>query len=298
MELLNHFYQTTDFLWMGSAQCQSILQQYTPQLALNSPSLVHALLAFSAYHIATVCTEQRRYETVGAWHYSLALQSYRQAINDGREDADALLACCMLLTLLSFKHLSNESRRGDISEGPKSLVLDTVGIRFLSGPRILRDTFVHRSTLNQGLWRPLTRHCEEYLIGDNDVLAAFPLVFQSMAGVEAICRSGETTGAFDTALTSLRLLMQSYVSDRHEMVELTFRFPMKLDPRFLCYVEESMPKALLVICYWYALVTQVNQWWASHTAQIEGRKLLCSLRNTTDSSIHALLDFPTQLLNG
>lgn len=297
LELLNHFYQTTDLLWMGSTQCQDILQRYTPQLALNSSFLAHAILAFSASHIAALSPERRRYEIAGIWHYSLALQSYRQAINDETIDADALFACCILLTLLSFKQISNDLCSAEFSKGQKRFVLDTVGIRFLSGPRILADAFACQSMLTQDLWEPLIRHCKEYLVENNNVLATSPRAYQAMAGLEAVCRGEELSSHFDSALTSLRLLMQCYVSDRHEMVELTFRFSMKLDPRFLRSVEQNAPKALLVMCYWYALVMQIDQWWASRTALVEGRKLLCSLRNTADSSIHALLDFPTDLLN-
>lgn len=82
LELLNHFFQTSDPLWMGSAVCQSILQQYTPQLALGYSFLLLAMLAFSAYHIAVSCSEQQRYKMSAACHYSVALQSYRQAIDD------------------------------------------------------------------------------------------------------------------------------------------------------------------------------------------------------------------------
>jgi hypothetical protein len=129
LELLNHFFQSTDPLWMGSARCQGILQQHTLRLALVSPFLLHAMLAFSAYHIAALYPEQQRYTTAGAWNYSFALQSYRQAIDDESVDADALFACCVLLTLLSFKHLSSDPYDGDALNSQKSLALDTVSIR-------------------------------------------------------------------------------------------------------------------------------------------------------------------------
>lgn len=297
LELLNHFFETTSPLWMGSAQCQDLLQQHTPRLALGSSFLLHAILAFSAYHIAAFCPKQRQHEIAAASHYGLALQSYRQAIDEESVDADALFACCMLLTLLSFKHFSNDLRNGDIPKSQKSLAFDTLSLRFIGGPRILADAFARRSMLDQGLWKPLIRHCEEYFVKNDDMFAGSPGAFQSMTGLEAVCRGDEIDGPFDTALTSLRILMQCYVSDRQKMVDFTFCFAIKLDPRFLRLVEESVPKALLVMCYWYALVVQVDQWWARRTAQIEGMKLLCYLRDTKDFAIQSLLDFPTELLN-
>ncbi len=297
LELINHFFQTTQLLWMGSPQCQDLLQQYTPRLALGSSFLLHAMLAFSAYHLAVLRPEQRQHKIAGELHYSLALQSYGQALDDESVDADALFACCLLLTMLSFEHLSNDLDDGDNPKSQKSLALDTVGIRFIGGPRILAEAFTRRSMLNQGLWKPLTRHCEEYLIANDNILAGVPGASRSMAGLEAVCRGNEVSGPFETALTSLRLLMQCYVSDRQEMVECTFGFAIKLDHRFLRLVEGNAPKALLVMCYWYALVMQVNQWWACRTAQIEGIKLLRSLRDTADFTIQGLLDFPAELLN-
>lgn len=284
---------------MGSAECQCILQQYTPQLALGSPFLLHAMLAFSAYHIAASCSEQQRYKIAAACHYSDALQSYRLAIDDEGVQADALFACCMLLTLLSFKNLSSDQCIDDVSTSQKSFALDTVGIRFIGGPRILGDAISRQSMIDQGIWKNLFRYCAKRFVESDDVFAGSLSASQAMAGLEAVCRSDEINGPFETALTSLRLLMQCYISDRHKMVEFTFCFAIQLDPRFLRLVEEAMPKALLVICYWYALVTQVDQWWACRTAQIEGIKLLGYLRDTVtgDSAVQALLGFPAQLLN-
>lgn len=299
LELLNHFFQTTDPLWMGSAECQRILQQYTPQLALESSFLLHAMLAFSAYHIAASCSEQQRYKMAAACHYSAALQSYRRAINDESVKADALFACCMLLTLLSFKNLSSDQSNDDVSISQKSFALDTVGIRFIGGPRILADAISQQSMIDQGIWKSLFRHCAERVVDCDDTVASSLSTSQAMAGLEAVCLNGEINGPYETALASLRQLMQCYISERHKMVEFTFCFAIQLDPRFLRLIEEAVPKALLVICYWYALVMQVDQWWASRTAQVEGIKLLRYLRDnvTRDSALKALLDFPARLLN-
>ncbi|OBT63438.1 hypothetical protein VE03_07132 [Pseudogymnoascus sp. 23342-1-I1] len=202
------------------------------------------MLAFSAYHIAVSCSEQQRYSTAAACHYSVALQFYRQAIDENVQ-ADALFACCMLLNLLSFKNLSSDQCNDDVSISQKSFALDIVGIRFIGGPRILADAISQQSIIDQGIWKDLFRHCPEHVVGSDDMLASSPSAFQAMAGLEAVCRSDEINGPFETALTSLRLLMQCYISDRNRMVEFTFCFAIKLDPRFLCFVEEAMPKALL-----------------------------------------------------
>lgn len=295
LELLDHFFHTTDYLWMGSRECQGLLQQHASTLAFGSSFLLHAILAFSAYHIVDLFPEQRRYGLAGSWFYSLTLQSYREAINEG-VDADALFACCILLTMLSFKQHSNDLHSGNDLR-VQSLAPDTVGIRFIGGPRILADAFARQSTLKDGIWKPLVHHCENRLLESNDVLADCPRAFRSMAGLEAICCGDKSGGPFDTALESIRLLMECYVSNKQEMVELTFCFAINLDPRFLHFVEESMPNAMLVMCYWYALVAQVKQWWAYSTAHIEGLKLLRWLQNTADISIQALLDFPSELLS-
>lgn len=255
------------------------------------------MLAFSAYHIAALCPEQRLHEIAAAWHYSLALESYRQAIDEESVDADALFACCMLLTLLSFKHLSSDLSNDDNPKSQKSPAFDTVGLRFIGGPRILADAFARRSMLDQGLWQPLIRHCEDRFFKNDGMFAGSSHASQSMAGLEAVCCSDEIRGPFDTALQSIRLLMQCYSSDRPKMVEFTFCFAIKLDPRFLRLAEERVPNALLVLCYWYALVIQVDQWWACRTAQIEGLKLLRYLQDTANIAIQPLLDFPAQLLN-
>jgi hypothetical protein len=296
-ELLNHFVNTVEPLWMGSAECQRLLQQNAPRLALDSQFLLHAILAFSAYHIAELCPAQQHYTTVGGLHYSYALQSYRKSLDDESTDTDALFACCLLLTLLSFKHLSDDMCNTGTVNDQESFALDTVGIRFIRGPRVLSDTFARRSTLNQGIWKPVIRHCDEYSVENQGMLASCPGASQSLAGLEVLCRGDEMGEPYRTALASIRLLMQSYVSSKQDMAEFTFCFAIQLDPQFLHLVEESALKAFLVLCYWYALVTHVDQWWAHRTAKIEGLKLLHYLRNTGDSAIQALLDYPSQLLS-
>jgi hypothetical protein len=296
-ELLHHFVQTIEPLWMGSSTCQSLLQQHAPRLALQSPFLLHTILAFSAYHIAALFPAQQHHETVGDLHYSHALQSYGKALDDESVDPDALFACCMLLTLLSFKHLSDDTGNSDTVGGKENFVLDTLGIRFIKGPRVLSDAFARRSTLNEGIWKPLILHCGEFSV-EEDMLASCPGASQSMAGLEALCRGDEMNSPYRTALTSLRLLMQYYVySKQQNMVEFSFCFAIQLDPRFLPLVEKSAPEALLMLCYWYALVAHVDQWWACRTAQIQGLKLLQYLRGTADLAVQALLDFPAQLLD-
>ncbi|KFY94537.1 hypothetical protein V500_03183 [Pseudogymnoascus sp. VKM F-4518 (FW-2643)] len=105
-------------------------------------------------------------------HYSDALQSYRLAIDDESVQADALFACCMLLTLLSFKNLSSDQCINDVSTSQKSFALDTVGIRFIGGPRILEDAISRQSMIDQGIWKNLFRHCEKRFVESDDMFAS------------------------------------------------------------------------------------------------------------------------------
>jgi hypothetical protein len=113
--------------------------------------------------------------------------------------------------------------------------------------------------LDQSLWKFLTRYCEDHPAENDDMLAEFPRASQSMADLEAVCRGDQINGPFDSALSSIRRLMQCYVFKKHEMAEPTFNFAIKLDRRFLRFIEEGVPKALLGMCYRYALVMQVDQ---------------------------------------
>lgn len=53
---------------------------------------------------------------------------------------------------LSFNNLSSDQCNDYVLVSRKSFALDTVGIRFIGGPRILADAISLQSMIDQGIW--------------------------------------------------------------------------------------------------------------------------------------------------
>ncbi len=132
-------------------------------------------------------------------------------------------------------------------------------------------------------------------------LKSVPEYSENLATVERLerfCsvdkRATTLEGVHDTALNSLRHLMLSEVGG--SMIATYFFFTRGFDSRFISLIERKDPKALLLLCYWYAMGVRIGQWWMVDSAKLDGMKLLNFLREHPSTDIQGLLKFPSASL--
>jgi hypothetical protein len=291
MELFDHFMHTTHHLWIGGSSCQMILQQFGPRLAVEAPYLRFAMLSFSAYHLATVRRKTKKYELAGAIYYSCALQSYSTALhNPGAADVDALLACSALLAMIAYKNLScSPQRRGPSAD--KEPVPNITELQVMTGFSILKSVPALQPKLSQSV---IINQCEKYRPNSLKSVAGYSENLATVQRLERLCDFDErvTTlkGVHDVALSSLRHLMLTEVGD--DVIATYFFFVRGFDSRFISLLERKDPKALLLLCYWYAMGARIGLWWMVDSAQLDGMKLLNFLRENPSTEIQELLKFP------
>lgn len=298
--LLDHFVTFTDYLWMGSLVCQDLLQRHAVRLALDSTCLLHAMLSISAHHLAAQApVNQQHYRFAGVMHYGLALQSYSASLGSETEstDIDALFSCCLILTLIAYANLSAEAIDASTSYSNGGLSLDIAGIQAISGFRTLEEAFASKHVLETSIWKPIIWKClqnREAFDGASNIPSVPP---NTLAGLKRLYyegQQGSIASPYEAPLKSLYVMMQ--FDNSPDILSVTFCFNMQLDAPFLQRLREKDPKALLLLCYWHAIIVQVDQWWAHDTAKSEGLKLLDYLRDTPDPPIQALLKFPSERL--
>ncbi len=282
---------TTDHLWIGGPSFQMILQRHGPSLTVESPYLRFIMLSFSAYHLATIRPQTKKYELAGAIYYSCALQSYSTALqNPGAADVDALMACSVLLAMLAYKNLTfSQQRHG--SSADKEPVPDITGLQLMTGFSILKSMPALQPKLGQSV---MISKCEIGRPHHLKSVAEYSEKLTTVERLERFCNADKSPtmleGVHDVALSSLRHLMLSEIGGD---VISTYCFAVRgFDSRFISLLERKDPKALLLLCYWCVIGARIGQWWMVDSARLDGMKLLNFLRKNPSTEIQELLKFP------
>ncbi|KAI9745905.1 MAG: hypothetical protein M1818_000586 [Claussenomyces sp. TS43310] len=296
LELLDHFFQTTDHIWIGSGQLQLNLQKYGPQLALRSPYLLYAILSFSASHIAYIRPATSQYTLTATSYYSMSLEAYSTTLRSDFEDTnvDALFACCTLLNLIAFNSTAAVRPDPDAPSRNDKLDLDIPGLLSMRGFQILQRDPRLESKFDQCIWGALFKDCMASERAHKDAHLQSPKAFHAMNQLERLCQTSNSLGQYDLALESLRVLMQRGIG--HNTIGILFRFTQGIEDNFLRLLENKDSKALLLLYYWYSMAANVKQWWASDSAEFWRLKLLSFLDKHAEPSAKALLDFPPDMI--
>lgn len=300
LELFDHFMETTDELWIGPPQCLKILQQHGPRLAMTCSYLLHAMLSFSAYHLSFLHPGTRKYFISSTLHYDHSLTSYSATLRDHLEtaDPDGLLACSMLLGMIAFRNLSVHEPDLQTSPDHDYSSPEFSGLQCISGICLLKDIPSLGSTLDSTIWQSAFAGCGEGSLADVEIFETSSIAFKIMNGLEQLCECSytkvATEGPYEKALSTLRRFMQLEID--HNKIGKLFSFTTDLDPRFVRLLERKEPKALVLLCYWFALLSQIDQWWIIESARTEGLKLLNFLGAVKNPRIQDLLRFPAEIL--
>lgn len=149
-ELIDHFIDTK-FPWVGSPECQRIMQKHALQLSLSACYLLHAILAFSASHLSYLYPNENKYAIAAASHLERSLNLYSLQLEScvDKSNADAIYACCHLHSMLALRnvYLTSMERSSD-STGGYALGW----LRAMQGTRVLRE---HISDQEADLWLPV-----------------------------------------------------------------------------------------------------------------------------------------------
>ncbi|PMD34944.1 hypothetical protein L207DRAFT_436222 [Hyaloscypha variabilis F] len=286
IELLNHFFDSNG-LWIGSPACQITMQQHCLQLMVGAPYLLHAVLAFSSSHLSFLHPSERRYRVTATFHYDLSLASYSSQISTGLDasNADSLLGCCYLHTMLAFRNLQLDD---DSQEGNA-----LTWLRTMQGTSILRSNL--NPCLNNSVLHPLnleSRSWEEVICnhldsGDSWASKASQALHQ-FCGVNS--KSVLEENLYEDPLCRLCQLIQLEIGP--DNIGMFMSFIGRLRSSFVELLDRNDPKAMMILCYWCALLSQIDQWWIVASATSECLRLCKLLYVVPDQRIQDLLEFP------
>ncbi|GIZ38246.1 hypothetical protein CKM354_000166700 [Cercospora kikuchii] len=253
-------------------------------LAQDHSYLRHAQLAIAALHLTA--SGVKLYEKAQFYNLSRALQEFQKAIEKpiAKEDSDPLVMTSMMINILYFfcDQRTGEYESWLCSKDPQRLswlcVQQGMGA-------ILSQT------------RPY--HCRSGLLSFFAVAPKpvtrgrqLPEQFWDICNVtDPIGPRGVHTNPYHDILHCLALLMplEPGLNSLIKYMHLCAR----IYPAFIALVEENDHKALLILGYWFALLTSVGDlWWCTLRAKRDCLAICTYLDLLGDETIRSLLHFP------
>jgi len=296
LELIGHF-ETHSEHWLGSPTAQSIIQQYGFELALNAPYLMHAILAISAKHLSYLHPETEKYRMAATMHYTRSLQAYSaQLVYDiDHGNANALLGASGLLAKLSFINTPTMS-----DEKPTASGSAPAWIRSMQGVKTLFQTPKLLKELENGMMTPLLRIYSS--APSKDELTVDPqdqeMGSHTLSALKKLCDidvssspAGTTSlNPFGPVLDRLEPLIMC--KPTHAKVDRFMAFIALAEPSFVELLVKGEPRAMLILTFWCARFSLVEQWWTGPPARNECKRLCAHLSHIREPAIQTLLRSP------
>lgn len=293
LDLFHHFFDLRETTWIASPACQNVLQEHGFELSQNAPYIIHAILAFSAAHMNHLVPQESKYRIASALHYHRSLQLYQNHLNNElrEEDADALFACSILHSILAFVHGTTADADQKLHSNNTTPSWTTT----FQGNHILLNTPMLHSTLLQGVWSSIIHR---FLDRGNDMPDSSLPMSQHRAGdLRQINALAETCtnlapaqqALYEEPIAGLRVLAQ--FPARPEVLGRYIFFMTRLQCAFVHLLKEDDPNALLVLGFWCAFLSRIDQWWTVASAQMECRRICAYIRSLGDPQFIRLVDF-------
>jgi hypothetical protein len=265
--LLDHFIDCNDE-WLATPLFQQLVQRHGVQLGLWSEYLLHAILAVTASHLEYLDPTKKELKFVSSFHYSLSLRLYQEKLADVQsQDIDAIFACGMIHIMMVIKNtVSDPLTDGDTLGGFNSLLVGVKSIKsFPSFHRAFHLQAQDRHVLFHELFfrctlpdQPVENHPKK------------PAMMAQMANLESHIEQLVGDAVFDNTYRKpfQYLVLISEHEPNSNLVDLFLSFATQLEGRYLEALETEEPVALLLICYWFALLSTIEQWWVTKPAKI------------------------------
>lgn len=310
IELLDQFVTRKEITWMGGSIGQGILQEHGMRLAFDAPYLLHTMLAVSAAYMSHQEPDNEKYSTAASLHHDHSLTLLTAEIRSSlpEKDADAVFGASLMHTLLAFVNSMIAPANQPFGQGH-----GITWVRSLRGAPILLQTPEIYRALRTGIWAPLNRIYD-------DIVSTEPIINEA-----ELCPSRTEELAQVRLLKEICLAEQlsppssssSPISPSppppppqravlaKQLAALESLVPESAHPlstgRFICFfavAPQDMgqlwaadePRALLILGFWCALISRIQQWWV-WPARNECRRIRDHVESLNDGSFDAPLAF-------
>ncbi|KAK7712891.1 hypothetical protein SLS57_007635 [Botryosphaeria dothidea] len=280
MELLHHYTVATSLTFSTRSDVLEVYRIDAPEIAFSDPPLMHGLLAVSGLHRAHCCADiekRRRYTTIATAHQSIALSVFRERLSNlTRENCPGAFLFSAWLTL----YVLGSMHQLQSADPNAASVIDfedpAEWIRLMRGcPSILRQSAVWewvsesplRPILEPGRVtdEPLSPELERRFATLRRVLVDDPLPI-STPGQPPM--DDEERGIYAEALAVMQkytafILRPSTPEGPLDLVGTTMIWPNVVPDRWVEYLGQHRPGALVLLAQFAVLVNNLRGfWWA------------------------------------
>jgi len=308
LELMHHFMTSHVEVMTENFGMDVLWQQTLPNMGLQFPYVMHALLGFSALHIATISPERAPVLRASAVkHLDQALVLYRQDTGPSiAQNSDARFCFTWLIALFAFAippavpPIDALCELFSLIKGIEITLQDTM-FWVAQGPfaPMLTQTFVEQGILGQTMNFPMAyAFAAGSGIGNTDCIASelpegmdFGLNhLDFMIGMHSMVPDERRT-----CVLVLAELKQTYSSMLHMRgncgISSIMCWPQENKTAFASLLKRRNPQALIILAYYSVLLDLLDgRWWL----QGWGRMLLRNVIGSLGDEWKSWVDWPMQ----
>lgn len=287
----------------------SVAKTYGPAVVTMghlSPYLLHCYLAFTYIHERDVCLRggskiAAHSLTALAFHWHQATVLQRQLLTSfdraSTPQRDALQTGVMVLAFCSFGYLNTHNPAEHWPNKPTDHQ-DSQWFWLSRAKKVVSEMIGPFSP--ESVWYPtFSIHADaaEYPRADKPIpVGAFPSDFEDLFGLNET--SSPKNNVFFTALSIFHQILPTICDDWNMLKFLSFTKDVNDSFLQMLYAKKD-PRALLLLCFWWAKVSVFNTWWLTRRAVIEGTAIVLYLEKNheDDARIMRLLRYPKEVLH-
>jgi hypothetical protein len=278
--------------WLGSPAFQERFQRDGLALAIDMPALIHGILAVSASHLEFLYPQEQRYGIAAAQYYHRSLALYPRQLQDlETPKAPAFFACSVLHSIMAFRGIGREHPK-ESSSDLFELAPSIVALRSIEGVHVVHSVPIVRERLINSDWSVPLNECNYVPMSEGEPRPHH----EAIMALRNYCqpKDGDSSGdnPYRAPLWRLEQIIQR-VPD-HYKVGTFMKFVRSVTSDFEQLLLHNDPKALLILAYWYAILSNIDQWWIANPARCECLKICCYLHTQDNQDIRPLLVWPRQ----
>jgi hypothetical protein len=242
-----------------------------PNLALQHDNLLYQVLAMSALHLLSSSPNDPELVLARQTYRSLALQEHRRAVSKlSIKSADAVCCAASLVYIDAFASIQARPIEPylppmewlHLARGAGSLY--HVGITALHEAKVYQATVIYALTAQPSYFDEPSA-----LFKESNRQELLVLLTQDIPGEPW---DQETQQAYEKTLSYIGWVQIAIKKGEHRLgvCRRMMSFPVLAPKKFIEFVGEMRPRALVILAYWFALGAQLTDlWWIGETIQRE-----------------------------
>ncbi|KAL2849984.1 hypothetical protein BJX68DRAFT_92104 [Aspergillus pseudodeflectus] len=292
IDTLRHF-QDTITPTIISRSGKEVMRGKMIRLALQSPYLMHSIIAVSIAHLRQTLPASdssfARYTLLETHHWQKAIHQYSAELQSpiSPSNMDTLFSACLLMTVNSFAMDTYNPRASFVFSANPATSLNWLFVQ--SGLRHLLGRTA--PWLRKSMWWEMFMDSR----GDSfeDMRAGREGLHPHLADLCGVTEFSTTeNNPYTWPLRMLTPLLKLELSVKTFPKITTFMG--RLLPDYYETLVRKEPPALILLAWWLALMLGIDLWWVNTRARSECAAICMYLEDSADPLVLRLLEFPAQ----